>query len=279
VVAADARDPAAVRQASAGAAVIYHCMNPSAYTGAAWEDEFPAMGKALVDAAIAHGARLVCLDNLYGYGVTDGPRHEATPLRAEGRKGRVRVAWDRALRGAEGLRFAVGRAGDFMGPGAGPGGALMSMEAMEGLARGKRALLVGDPDATHAFSYVPDVVEGLAALGLAGPDVEGRVFHLPVVEVSPRALVHAVGEGLGVKARTLVIPPWAVRLLGRVVPLLGELRETLYQWDRPFLVDDSAFRARFPGLGSDLADVVRGVVAAVRGEEPVVELAARRTRA
>jgi hypothetical protein len=49
------------------------------------------------------------------------------------------------------------------------------------------------------------------------------------------------------------------------VPLLRELRETLYQWDRPFLVDDGAFRARFPRVGSDVAGVVKGVVAAVAG--------------
>jgi nucleoside-diphosphate-sugar epimerase len=175
------------------------------------------------------------------------------------------VAWDQALRDAPGLRFVVGRAGDFVGPGAGPGGALMSMDAMAGLARGRRVLLVGDPEATHAFSYVPDVVEGLAALGTAGSDVEGRVFHLPVVAVRPRALVAAVADGLGARAGTLVVPGWAIRLLGPVVPLLRELRETLYQWDRPFLVDDGAFRARFPRVGSDVAGVVKGVVAAVAG--------------
>lgn len=75
----------------------------------------------------------------------------------------------------------------------------------------------------------------------------------------------AVADGLGARAGTLVVPGWAIRLLGPVVPLLRELRETLYQWDRPFLVDDGAFRARFPRVGSDVAGVVKGVVAAVAG--------------
>jgi nucleoside-diphosphate-sugar epimerase len=263
VVTADARDPVAARAAAEGASVIYHCMNPSAYTAAAWEHEFPVMGRALTGAATAVGARLVCLDNLYGYGPTPEPRREATPMRADGRKGRVRIAWDQHLRATPGLRFTVGRAGDFVGPGAGSGGALMSMAMMEGLARGARVMLVGDADAPHAFSYVPDVVEGLAALGLAGPDVEGAAFHLPVVQVSPRALVTAIALRLGVRARLLVLPAWVVRSLGPVVPLLGELRETLYQWDRPFLVDDSAFRRRFPGVGADVAGVAAGVVQAL----------------
>lgn len=32
--------------------------------------------------------------------------------------------------------------------------------------------------------------------------------------------------------------------------------ETFYQWDRPFLVDDSRFRARFPEVGVDLDTAV-----------------------
>lgn len=265
VVAADATDPGQAFAAAAGASVIYHCMNPSAYTGSAWQAEFPKQGEALIGAAVGHGARLVCLDNLYAYGPVEGARREDTPLRAEGAKGRVRIAWDRALRDAaatRGLRFVVGRAGDFFGPGAGEH-SLMSPGQFSGLARGSRFSLIGDTTAPHAFSYVPDVVAGLAALGTAEADVEGQVFHLPVVTVAPAALVAAVAAVLGVPARTMTLPAWAVRGLGPFVSLFGELSETLYQWDRPFLVDDTAFRARFPGLATDLDGAVRGVVAAI----------------
>lgn len=247
VVAGDARDAAFVRAATEGAAAIYHCMNPSAYTGAAWAAEFPAQGEALIAAARHHGARLVCLDNLYGYGVVDGPRTEVTPMGATGPKGRVRVAWDARLRaaGAEGLRYVVGRAGDFFGPGTADQ-SLFSAKAAAGLARGETLWVVGDADAVHAFSYVPAVVAGLVAMGLAEPDVEGRVYHLPVVQRSPRALAEALAaEAGGPKATVRALPVWSLALLAPFVPVLGELRETAYQWDRPFLVDDSAFRARF----------------------------------
>ncbi len=67
VVAGDAQDPVFATRVTAGAAAIYHCMNPSAYTAAAWELEYPRLGAALIAAALANDARLVCLDNLYGY--------------------------------------------------------------------------------------------------------------------------------------------------------------------------------------------------------------------
>lgn len=254
VVAGDAMDPVFAREAAAGAAVIYHCMNPSSYSARAWQAEFPRLGAALVGAALHTGARLVCLDNLYGYGVVGGRRTEATPLGATGPKGAVRVAWDHTLRTTPGLRFAVGRAGDFFGPGA--SGAMLTDATVAGITAGKRPWLFGDVMAPHAFSAVADVVAGLAALGTAEADVEGQVFHLPVVEVSPHDVLAAVQGAVGVVAPEHVLPAWLVRVLGPVVPILGEFRETLYQWDRPFLVSDARFRTRFPGVGSTLAEVV-----------------------
>lgn len=264
VRAGDARDRAFAIAATEGAAVVYHCMNPSAYTGAAWEEEFPAQGEAVIAAAVRHGARLVALDNLYAYGPVDGPCTPDTPLAATGPKGRVRAAWDARLRAAareQGLRFVLGRAGDFFGPGAGEH-ALFSPRMVEGLRAGRAPWLVGDAAAPHAFSYVPDVVAALAALGAAGSDVEGRVFHLPVVEVAPGELVARLADAVGHPARARALPAWAVRALAPVVPLFAELRETLYQWDRPFRVDDAPFRDRFPGLATPLDACVAGTAAA-----------------
>lgn len=257
VLAGDATDVAFATRACAGAAVVYHCMNPSAYTGAAWADEFPRQGEALIAATLAAGARLVCLDNLYGYGVVEGERTEATPLGAEGPKGRVRVAWARRLeaaRDAEGLRFVVGRAGDFFGPGTADN-SLFSTAALRKMAAGSAMWLVGDADAPHSFSFVPDVVAGLAAVGEAGAEVEGRFLHLPMVTMSPRALVTAIASAAGVRPRAYALPAWLLVGLSPAVPLFRELRETLYQWDRPFLASDAAFRALFSGLaaGADRA--------------------------
>jgi nucleoside-diphosphate-sugar epimerase len=254
VVSGDARDPAFVLRATEGATVLYHCMNPATYSGAAWEAELPALGEALIAAAVAHDARLVCLDNLYGTGVTEGVRTEQTPMAPVGRKSGVRAAWDARLRAEPQLRFVVGRAGDFFGPGTGEH-SLLSRSNLGRLLTGGRVMLVGDADAPHAFSYVPDVVAGLAALGTA-TDVEREVFHLPIVQRSPRALVDALAQALGVAPRTLVIGGRWMWWLGVVWPLARELRETLYQWDRPFLASDARFRGRFPEVARSDAQVV-----------------------
>jgi len=247
VVVGDARDPAFATRAAEGAAVVYHCMNPSAYTATAWEAETPAQGEALIAASLAARARLVVLDNLYGYGEVRGPRREDTPLLATGRKGQVRVRWAARLEHAaqeEGLRYVSGRAGDFFGPGT-TDQSLLTERDVVGLCKGKRPWLIGDPSATHAFSWVPDVVSALASMGVAEPDVEGSIFHLPVVEVAPGELVERLAQSLGVTTRHRRARRPMLRALSPIVPFFREVLETLYQWEQPFLVDDSAFLTRF----------------------------------
>lgn len=256
VHAGDARDAAFLSRVAEGADAVFHCANPSAYTAEAWEREFPALGEAVIAAAAAAGARLVCLDNLYAYGEAD-VRTEDTPRRAAGRKGRVRIVWEERLRAAP-VRWVDARAGDFFGPGTGDQ-SLFSAAMVAGLAQGTAPWLVGDPDAEHAFGYVPDVVRGLVAL--AESDETG-VWHLPATTVTPRALVERLAAAAGRAVKPRVLPRWAFRAGSWVVPLFRELDETMYQWDRPFRVDDARFRARFPGLATPLADAVRDTVAA-----------------
>lgn len=45
--------------------------------------------------------------------------------------------------------------------------------------------------------------------------------------------------------------------LGLFMPLLRELRETLYQWERPWLVDDSKFRTAFDATATDVDEGIR----------------------
>jgi nucleoside-diphosphate-sugar epimerase len=271
VVAGDAMDPAFARRVTEGAAVVYHCMNPSAYTKEAWSTEFPKFGESLIQAAIANHASLVVLDNLYAYGLTEGTRTEETPRAATGPKGQVRIAWEQRLREAaekEGLRFVVGRGGDFFGPGTSEQ-SLFSPAMVEGLRKGKSAWLIGASDAVHAFSFVPDVVQALVAFGAAEPDVEGQIFHLPVIEVAPAELVERLAKAVGSSARAHTLPAWALSALAPIVPLFKNLQETLYQWDRPFRVSDAKLRARFPGVGSTLEEAVNEMATSTTRTRPV----------
>lgn len=66
---ADATDAGQLTAATAGAAVIYQCVNVAYHLQV---DVMPAVSTAVLAAASANDARLVVLDTLYPYGEADG---------------------------------------------------------------------------------------------------------------------------------------------------------------------------------------------------------------
>ena len=116
--AADVTDPEAAADAAKGASVVYQCVN-APYTQ--WPELFPPLQRGVLAAAERTGALLVALENLYGYGPAGGkPMTEDLPLAATTVKGRTRAAMTAELLAAAEagrVRFAIGRASDFFGPG------------------------------------------------------------------------------------------------------------------------------------------------------------------
>ena len=45
--------------------------------------------------------------------------------------------------------------------------------------------------------------------------------------------------------------------LGLFTPILREVRETLYQWERSWVVDDSKFRTAFRSGATDVDETIR----------------------
>jgi hypothetical protein len=175
-VAVDVATEAGARRAIDGSHTVYVCVQP-AYTR--WVQEFPPLVATIADAAAAAGARLVLLDNLYGYGHTTAPLTEHTPQDAASRKGRTRagIARDQLARSARGeLAVSIGRASDFIGP---QGVSLPNALALQPIAAGKKGRWLGRLDQPHSVSLTTDVARFLAALG-THDGAFGRAWHLPV---------------------------------------------------------------------------------------------------
>jgi nucleoside-diphosphate-sugar epimerase len=246
---ADATDRAAVDEAVRGAAVVYHCMNPRAYSAEAWGRELPVVQERLVAAAGRVSARLVVLDNLYALGRTGGrPMNEETPPNPCSRKGEIRARLHEALLAAArrgDVRVAVGRASDFYGPGG--VGTYFADRFWKPALAGRKVGFPANPDTPHTYHFIPDVAAGLAALG-EDPGADGT-FMLPCLPaVTSRAMADRFAAALGRPIALSRLPPFALALVGLFVPIVRELGEMAYQWDEPFVVDDARFRARFGDL-------------------------------
>lgn len=258
---ADVADPDGAAAAVAGATVVYVCVQP-AYTR--WVPEFPPLVRTIADAAARAGARLVMLDNLYGYGPVDGPMTEELPLVATTRKGRVRaaIAEDLLARHARGdLAVTLGRASDFVGP---TGTSLPNLLALAPAAAGKRGRWLGRLDQPHSVSYTVDVAQHLAVLGREDR-AYGRAWHLPVAPaVTGAEFVGLVHRSAGVDARPGLVTPLLNRLAGLVAPAVREGNELMYEFTAPFVVDDSAFRTTFGGTTTPLEQAVAASLEARR---------------
>jgi len=258
-VAADVATPDGARRACAGAAVVYHCAQPP-YTD--WVDVFPPLTRAVLEGVADAGAKLVFADNLYVYGPPEGPMTEETPQRAQGKKGRIRIemAADVLQAHRDGkLRCTIGRSSDYYGPRGTRTTAGDNL--MKPALRGKRARWLGSLDQPHTLNYLQDMGRALVTLG-ERQEADGQVWHLPAAEpLTGRQFLTLVYEAAGLAPKVGVARRPMVRLVGVFNPLVRELNETLYQFERPFVSDASKFQDAFgPFEPTSHRDAVRRTV-------------------
>ncbi|WP_020657472.1 NAD-dependent epimerase/dehydratase family protein [Amycolatopsis benzoatilytica] len=236
----DATDSAALAAAAEGATAIYSCASPPYHL---WARDWPPLQAAICAAAEQTGALLVSLGNLYGYGPVDGPITEDLPLAATGTKGRIRALLSQQLLElhAEGrIRAVEVRASDFFGPGVTDGGHLAA-RVVPAVLQGRKVQVLGDPDAPHSWTYLPDVARTLVAVARE-EKTWGAAWHVPTgAPRSARVMVALLCEAAGVAPVGVQrLSPALLRVAGFVSPLLRELHEVRYQFDRPFVLDSHA---------------------------------------
>lgn len=245
LVAGDATDGTFTSGVCLGADVVYFCLDAPDY--AKWPEQFPPLQRGVLAGARAAQARLVVLENLYGYGPVGGKELvETLPLAATTAKGRTRAAMTDELLHAHrsgDVEVSIGRASDYFGPGATHSalGELVFASARDG----KRAQIMGDPDKLHSYSYTPDVAAGLATLGSAARAL-GQVWHLPVSATwTTRHVIEHIYGLTGHPPKVLAAGKTMLRLVGVFQPDMREYLHTLYQFTDDWTVSDAKFRAAF----------------------------------
>ncbi|HEY6532742.1 MAG TPA: NAD-dependent epimerase/dehydratase family protein [Acidimicrobiales bacterium] len=259
-IAGDATDPEVTTAACIGADVVYFCLDAPDY--GRWPEQFPPLQRGVLTAARRTGARLVVLENLYGYGPVHGQvLHEGLPMAATSVKARTRVAMTRELMEAHesgSVEVSIGRASDYFGPGV-THSALAEL-VVSAAVRGKTAQIMGDPDRLHTYSFTPDVAGGLITLG-TDPRAVGSVWHLPVGETrTTREIVEQVYALAGTRPRMFAAGRTVLRLYGLLRPGMREYLHTLYQFTDDWQVSDARFRATFGDRSTPLDDALRATV-------------------
>ena len=238
------------------------------YSGIVWRDAWPKAMLNFVAACHATGARMVFVDNLYMYGAQTTPLVETMPLsdyrpKPAARSVATRI-WMAAADAGE-ARVAALRAPDFYGPGV--GFSFLGDTSIGKLAQGKAAVFVGSADVLHDYAYVPDIARAVTTLLDAPDSAFGQAWHMPCAPTrTTRDILQIAADTLGVKLRISAMPAWMLGPSAMFSPFLRELKEMRFQWDRPYQVDASRFKAAF---WSDVTPFETGVpetALAFRGE-------------
>ena len=262
--AVDAADAAALTAATSGAAAVYNAVNPAYHR---WVTDWPPVATALLQAAERTGAVLVTMSNLYVYGRPTGPMTPDSPMPDTDVKGSVRAAmWRAALAAHEAGRVRVteARAADFVGPQV-PAAQSHLTRQLDTLRRGRRAWVIGDPDARHSWAYLPDVAATLVTLG-TDERAWGRAWHVP--SPPPRTQREALTDlarALGAPPAKVSGVPWPVlRAVGLAAPMMAEIVAIRHQWDADFVVDAVGTTATFGLTATPWDEVIAATAGAAQ---------------
>ncbi|MEL7098740.1 MAG: NAD-dependent epimerase/dehydratase family protein [Pseudomonadota bacterium] len=266
VMQADLSDRDAAVAACASAKTVTFALAPP-YTR--WPNLFPTLQANAMAGAQAAEAVLVAVENLYGYGVV-GRLTEDVPLSAQTRKGAVRAAMSGTLFAAHRkgqVRAVAARASDLFGP-------HMAVSALgervwPNLIAGKPIDWLGDPDALHSFTYLPDFARALVRLG-AEDRAWGRAWHVPSPpDLSPRQVITRACElAQTPPTRIRRIPKLMLSALGLVSPLMREVGEMAYQFEGGFQMDWSDWAEMFPDRPTDWDTALTATLKAWRETRP-----------
>jgi len=266
VIASDISDPKSARQACEGASVVYLCIGVD-FTK--WEELWPPIMKGAIAGAASAGAKLVFGDNLYMYGPVKVPMTEDLPYAATTRKGRVRAQIATTLMNAHAngvVRAAIGRGSDFYGQYA--LFTAMGERVFPAALSGKTASLFGNLDMPHTYTYIDDFGRGLVTLG-ERDEALGEIWHIPNAEtLTTRQFLELVYEEAGNPFKASTMPSIMVSILSPFVPALREMKEMLYEFEEPFIVDHSKFEKAFGADPTPHREAIRKTLAWFR-ENPV----------
>ncbi|MFC9930684.1 NAD-dependent epimerase/dehydratase family protein [Streptomyces sp. NPDC127190] len=252
-IALDAGRTDELAEAMAGATTVFNAAMTAYQT---WPETMPPLFASILAATERAGADYVMLGNHYGYQRTTGPVTERTPMVPNTRKGRVRAELWRQAKDAHDagrLRVTEVRAGQYLGPGAVSAFTLLVAPRVR---EGELALVHGNPDAAHSFSYTEDVAAALVAV--SGDDRSwGRPWHAPVITTTLRRAATHLAELHGApEPRLEPLTERDLALLSFTDPLWREFAEMSYMSERPFVVDDSDVRDTFGLKPSSLREAL-----------------------
>lgn len=263
LLAADLTVKQKVEQAISGADIVYVTIG-FPYKIAAWRQYWIPFMQRVVNSCIENKAKLVFFDNVYAIG-GDGVKHitEHSPISPTSRKGAIRAELDNfileKIKSGK-LKAIIARSPDFFG-GTLKGNSVLMNLVYDQLKKGKKAMWLCSGDKIHTHGYVPDLAKGTALLGNTESAFD-QIWNLPADsnKLTGKDWIHLFAKEMNCEPRYNILPNWLLKSAGIFVPLMRELAEMNYQYDRDYFFDSSKFNEYFNFLPTPNEVAVKVVV-------------------
>ena len=244
---ADLSYPENVEKAVAGSDVVYLVVGLD-YKLDVWEEKWPKLMRATIDACIKYKARLVFFDNVYMYDINAIPHMtEESAINPPSKKGAVRrqiakMIMDEVKTGR--LLALIARSADFYGPDNEK--SFVTEMVYKNIKKGKRPNWFINADKKHSFTFTPDAAKATALLGNTD-DAFNQVWHLPTDKntLTGREFIELFSKEMNSVKKVSVMPIWLIKILGFFIPIMKEIHEMLYQYERDYFFDSSKFEKHF----------------------------------
>ena len=263
---ADLTNREEVFKAIEGSEIVYVTVG-FAYNTKIWQKLWPPFIKNVIDACIQHHTKMVFFDNIYAIG-GDNVKHitEGSPISPCSKKGEVRAEVDKLILNAiehRQLNAIIARSADFFSE---VKASSMAMNLIyDNLIKGKKAQWMCDVKKVHSMSYTPDLAKGTAILGNT-PDAYNQIWNLPTdsEKITGEGWINLFAKEMNTTNKYQVLPNWLIKILGWFIPIMKELPEMNYQYDRDYFFDSSKFNKRFNYTPTKNAIAVKQTVEQLR---------------
>lgn len=237
-----------VRIAVQGSSVVYVTIG-FPYNVKVWKESWPKLVENVIKACIEHNCKMVFFDNIYMYDSNnmDGMTEE-TPINPSSKKGKIRDKIAKMIMDAvsEGkLNALIARSADFYGPKI-KNNSMLTETVFKPFSNGKKANWMGSVDFKHSFTYTRDAGKATALLGNS-EDAFNQIWHLPTAPnpFTGKEWIEVIAREMGAKPKFQVAPKFLVKIMGLFMPIMKEMVEMMYQYDRDYVFDSSKFESKF----------------------------------
>lgn len=244
VVRCDANDGERLQQFARGCDIIFNSIN---LPFSKWDQWPPLLEKVILAAQFA-GARLVHIDNVYAYGYAQTETvDENHPKQPHTHKGKIRLQLEERLlkAHADGVPSLIVHYPDFYGATARHS---MLDGTLRGLAKGKKAMFVGNTDVKREYIYIPDGAKAAVELALRD-DAYGENWHVPGAgTISGREIAAIAAEITGLPGRLSPVGRGMISMVSLFNRDMRGVVEMFYLTERPLVLNGSKYESRIGKL-------------------------------